>query len=235
MVQTARLDAELRDAGPCSVLWLQPEPASEGLAAVMAAASQLSGMTAAWGFMGDWERSKLLESWAEELSQVSPIAAEFAVGDTRMKAVMLTLPSPVASSPVARRFWNQFGLGMRPHKICGVLMPTEAQNPVMCGFAGLQLVLSAASIQLTGSPAARYARPGSTLRQTLLALEQAFLAEAVHAGGIAVTRLRAELLRPGIALTARRDVIREISAGLTEAEPIDPLLVERSRYLSGDW
>lgn len=224
-MQIARVEAELEAAlssdSSCSVLWLVPEAAeAEDLSMAIAAVTELSATTA-WGFVGARERSNLLGDRAAEISHASRISAGYAIGVTRMKADMLELPFPENNW-----FWVQFGTAMRPHQICGALLPAAAPETGGWRYAGLQLVLSAA---------ARQARPGASYGYTLRALEQAFLAEIVVAGGIAVTRLRAELLRPGIALTSTRNLIDSISAALGGARAIDPLLVERSRLLSGSW
>jgi len=50
-----------------------------------------------------------------------------------------------------------------------------------------------------------------------------------------VTRLRAELVPPGIALTAASPLIDSISAMFTGLRAVEPLLVERSRHISGSW
>jgi len=225
-MQIARVEAELEAAlssdSSCSVVWLVPEAAeAEDLGTAVAAVTELSAMTA-WGFVGAWERSKLFGARAT-ISNASRLSAEYAIGATRMKADMLEL-----SFPENNWFWVQFGTALRPHQICGALLPAAAAAAEAGGwrYAGLQLVLSAA---------ARQARPGASYGYTLRALEQAFLAETVAAGGIAVTRLRAELLRPGIALTSTRNLIDSISAALGDARAIDPLLVERSRLLGGSW
>jgi hypothetical protein len=72
----------------------------------------------------------------------------------------------------------------------------------------------------------------ATLRLTSARIQHA---EVLLAGGVSVTRLRAELLAPGIALTAAKMIIDKISAALISARPIEPILVERSRHLGGDW
>jgi hypothetical protein len=168
-----------------------------------------------------WEGSRLLKSRAADIARSSRLTAEYRVGDTRMKGDMLALlPSE------GDWFWAQFGAEIRPHQICAAFVPPGAPVPAGWTHAGLQLVLTAA---------ARQARPGASHRYILSALEQAFLAEVLVAGGIAVTRLRAELVRPGIALTAPKDVIENISSELTGMQPVDSQLVERSRLLTGDW
>lgn len=224
MRQIARVEAELDEAlspdSSCSVLWLVPEGGAEDLRTTMNVVAELSAMNA-WGFVGAWEQSKLLGAMATEISHASRISAEYAIGNTRMKANMLAL-----SFPEDGCFWVQFGASVRPHQICGALLPSAVREAGGWRYAGLQLALSAA---------ARQARPGASYGYTLRALEQAFLAEVVIAGGIAVTRLRAELLGPGIALTASGNQIDSVSAELGSARAIDPQLVERSRLLSGNW
>lgn len=223
-MQIARVEAELGATlspdSSCSVLWLVPEAGAEDLGIAMTAVTEFSAMNA-WGFVGAWERSKLLGARAAEISRASRISAEYAIGDTRMKASMLAL-----SFPDDMWFWVQFGEAMRPQQIAGALLPGVVPETGGWRYAGLQLVLSAAS---------RQARPGGSYAYTLRALEQAFLAEIVVAGGIAVTRLGAELLAPGIALTSSGNLIDRILGGLGNARAIDPQLVERSRLLSGNW
>jgi hypothetical protein len=213
----AQLDAALSSDNACSVLWLVPEADPRELGRGMAGVTAVAAM-AAWGFVGLWDRSKLLEARAADVSRLSRGSAEYTTDNTRMKAEMLALPFEEGGW-----FWTQFGAKMRPHQICGALIPASAETGGW-RYAGLQLVLSAA---------ARQARPGVSHEYTLLALEQAFLAEVVAAGGVVVTRLRAELLRPGVALTSKRDLIDRVSVGIADAPVIDPLLVERSRLLSG--
>lgn len=224
MVETIRvdaaLDAVLSPDDSCSVIWIVPDEEPQELETTMTAVTEVSAMTA-WGFIGAWERSKLLESRTADISRSSRVSADYAIGGTRMKAYMLAL-----ALPEDNWFWTQFGAEIRPHQICGALLPGDAPDTAGWRYAGFQLVLSAA---------ARQARPGGSHGYTLRALEQAFLAETVAAGGIAVTRLRAELLRPGIALTSTSDLIDRISVALANARGIDPLLAERSRLLSGNW
>jgi hypothetical protein len=216
----ARLDLSLSADNSCSVLWAVPEDDPGELGIVMTAIAKLSAMTT-WGFVGRWERSKLLESNEADIIDLSRLAAHLSIGDTRMNADMLEVPIQESSW-----FWTQFGTKMRPHQICAAVVPSSTSDHAGWKYAGLQLVLGAA---------ARQARPGSSHQYTLRALEQAFIAETLVAGGIAVTRLRAELLRPGIALTSTRDLIDRVSVELTSERAIDPLLVQRSRELSGNW
>jgi hypothetical protein len=83
---------------------------------------------------------------------------------------------------------------------------------------------------------ARQVRPGrATHDYVLRALTQAFLAETVLAGGIAVTRLQAELLRPGLALTGTSKSIDEAAAEFQDFQQADPIKVERSVFLGGNW
>jgi hypothetical protein len=106
-------------------------------------------------------------------------------------------------------------------------MPPGSQFPGGWTYAGLQLVLS---------EAARQVRPGrATHDYVLRALTQAFLAETVLAGGIAVTRLQAELLRPGLALTGTSKSIDEAAAEFQDFQQADPIKVERSVFLGGNW
>lgn len=216
----AQLDPSLLPDSSCSVLWLVPGEDFAALSGPMRAVSEAAGM-AAWGFLGAWEGSKILETKAVDRSELSRLSAQYIVGSTRMTADMFELPTRRSDW-----FWTCFAIGVRPHQICGVLIPPGAQASGGWKYAGLQLVLSAA---------ARQARPGSSHRYTLHALEQAFLAETIAAGGIAVTRLRAELLRPGIALTSTATLIDRVSVAFAGAGAIEPLLVERSKHLSGSW
>jgi hypothetical protein len=176
---------------------------------------------AAWGFVGMWYRSRILESRASDIVQSSLLTAQYIIGDTRMRADMIALRHPENDW-----FWTQFGTKIRPHQICGALVPASAPRSAGWTYAGLQLVLTAA---------ARQARPGASHASVLRALEQAFLAETLVAEGIAVTRLRAELLRPGIALTGSEVVIDRVTAAFADTRAVDPMLVERSRLLSGNW
>jgi hypothetical protein len=223
-MQTVRIEADLNAAfsssdSSCSVIWIVPDSDPRELGRALASVTASTAM-AAWGFVGAWERSKLIESWAAEIAEMSQGSAEYVVGDTRMKADALALP-PTADA----WFWTQFGRKIRPHQICGALVPPSAESRGW-RFAGLQLVLAAASLQ---------ARPGVTHSYTLRSLEQAFLAEVVAVDGIAVTRLRAELLPPGIALTSTSRRVDGIAATFSDAPTVDPLLTERSRLLSGNW
>jgi hypothetical protein len=215
----AELDAPLSPDNSCSVFWLVPDAEGE-LEQAMNAVAETSAM-AAWGFIGAWERSKLREATGADVARSSRMSGQFVLGDTRMHADLLTL-----SSADDDWFWAYFGKAIRPHQIAAALVPSAARWPGGWTFAGLQLVLTAAALQ---------ARPGASHGFVLGALEQAFLGETLAAGGIAVTRLRAELLGPGIALTASGALIDAVSSRLPAAGAIDPLLVERSRSLSGDW
>ncbi len=223
-MRTARietqLDVPLSPDNSCSVLWHVPEADAQELTSAMNAVAGLAEMPA-WGFVGMWEGSRLLESRAADIARSSRLTGQYSVGDTRMKGDILAM-LPVEGD----WFWTQFGAKISPHQICAAFVPFGA--PVLAGWthAGLQLVLTAA---------ARQARPGASHRYLLSALEQAFLAEVLVAGGIAFTRLRAELVGPGIALTAVKDVIEKVSSELAGMQPVDSQLVERSRLLSGDW
>lgn len=216
----AQLEVQLSPDISCSVLWLVPEQDPEELAPAMIAVARNAEM-AAKGFVGLWEQSRLLESRAAEISDSSQLSARYSIGETRAKADMIELALPGSGW-----FWSQFGKKMHPHQICASLVPADAAIPSGWAYAGLQLVLSAAS---------RQARPGASYGYTLKALEQAFLAETLAAGGIAVTRLRAELLPPGIALTSTSALIDKVSTELVGVRAVEPLLVERSRQLSGAW
>jgi hypothetical protein len=220
----ARIEAHLEVAWSadtsCSVLWLVPERDPEELADAMAAIGDSAAEMPASGFVGVWEGSELLAAHAADIARSTELSARFSVGQTRMISDMVALPASADEW-----FWPLFAMKVRPHQICAALVPA---GDVSSGwkFAGLQLVLAAA---------ARQARPGSSHGFTLRALEQAFLAETLTAGGIAVTRLRAELLPPGIALTSTPAVIDRIRAALAGARPVEPLLVDRSRHLGGAW
>jgi hypothetical protein len=203
----------------CSVLWLVPEYDPGELAEAMGAVSEITG-AAGTGFVGRWEGSKKFESIEASIARLSQTNGHFQIGQTRINADMLPVPAQEGW------FWSQFGKNSPRHQICGVLVPLGADVPFAVTYAGVQLVLSGA---------ARQFRPGSSHAFALRALEQAFLAETKAAGGVAVTRLRAELLTPGIALTSRPVVIDAISLALSAALPIEPILVERSRHLTGDW
>lgn len=222
-METARIEAELDIAlssdNSCSVLWLVPESDPQDLASTMTVVTEHADMMV-WGFIGAWERSKFWESRAADIDRLSRGSAECTVGDTRVQAQMLALPVEDQNW-----FWAQFGTGMRPYQICAVLMPVNAQLRGWT-YAALQLVLSAA---------ARQVRPGASYQYVLRFLQQAFLSEVIAAGGIAATRLRAELLQPGIALTSTSELIGSVSAPIADARAIDPLLTERSRLLSGNW
>jgi hypothetical protein len=216
----AELDVALSAENSCSVLWLVPEAGSRELGAVMTAISSLSAMTA-WGFVAMWEHSTLLAERKAEISRASHVQAEYRIGATRIDGAMIEL-----SKVEGNWFWDQFAAKIRPHQICGVLVPSSASDEAGWRYAGLQLVLSAAARQL---------RPGPSHSYTLRSLEQAFLAEAVVAGGIAVTRLRAELLEPGVALTSTKSLADRVSRELPGMRALDSVLVERSRFLSGNW
>ena len=215
----AELDASLAPDNACSVLWLVPEGEGD-LERAMSVAAALPARSA-WGFLGAWERSKLRQSAAADISRSSRMSAQYILGDTQMQADLLAL-DPMRDG----WFWSIFAGRASPHQICAALVPAQARLPTGWTVAGLQLVLTAA---------ARQARPGASHAFVLRALEQAFLAETVVAGGIAATRLRAELLGPGIALTGSGELIDEVASELGDSRAVDPLLVERSRYLSGDW
>ncbi|HEY6313545.1 MAG TPA: hypothetical protein VIY52_22455 [Streptosporangiaceae bacterium] len=216
----AQLEVSLSPDNSCSVLWLVPEQDPGELAEAMIAVTRVAEMTAK-GFVGLWERSRLLESKKADIARTSQLGAQYAIGETRMNADLLALALPDSDW-----FWSQFGKNMRPHQICAALVPPSAFAPSGWTYAGLQLVLSAAALQ---------ARPGASHEYTLRALEQAFLAETLVAGGIAATRLRAELLPPGIALTSTKELIDKVAAEFADRRAIEQLLVERSRYLSGNW
>ena len=87
-------------------------------------------------------------------------------------------------------------------------------------------MLAAASVQV---------RPGPTHRQVLEVLAEAFIAETLTVGGIAITRVCPDLLRPGIAVTAKPAVIDQIATGFADSASADPLRVQRSRYLGERW
>jgi hypothetical protein len=106
-------------------------------------------------------------------------------------------------------------------------MPPGNDPPAGWAYAGLQLVLA---------EAARQVRPGRVTHDyTLRALVQAFLAESLLSDGIAVSCLRAQLTGPVLALTASKEMIDEIEREFQAVADIDSLLLERSRFLGGNW
>jgi hypothetical protein len=215
----ATLDVSLLPDDSCSVLWLVPGEQDELSEAMTLVAGRL-GM-ARWGFLGRWEHTKVLDARSADLAACSRLTGDYRYGETLMKADLLAL-----ATPAQNWFWSQFAARVRPHQICAALVPPGSPMPAAWSYAGLHLVLTAAAVQ---------ARPGGSHSYTLLALEQAFLAEALAIGGVAVTRLRADLLGPGIALTAAPPLIDEISAEFRSRPSVDPLLVSRSVQISGNW
>ena len=223
-MEAARVEAQLAPTvspdSSCSVYWLVPEHLGELDAAISSATSSTG--TEPWGFLGWWENSKDLKPYAADISQADRLAGYYRIGDVGMKASVLAL-----AALRDEWFWQLFAGGIHPHQICGALMPPDVKVPAGWSYAGLQLVLS---------QAARQVRPGRATHQySIEALAQAFLAEVVLAGGIAVTRLQAELLPPGLALTASREVIDEVEAEFQSYSPASPIKVQRSIALGGNW
>lgn len=134
------------------------------------------------GFLGSWDETKNLDAYSGHINASARLPASLSIGDTRLVANALDLGSG------GGWFWPLFGGGTRPHEICAGLVPTDAGLPAGWMHAAPLLVLEQASVQ---------ARPGRVSeRYTLHAHAHAFIAETVRAGGIAVTRLDAELMRP---------------------------------------
>ena len=173
------------------------------------------------GFLGSWDETKNLDAYSGHINASARLPASLSIGDTRLVANALDLGSG------GGWFWPLFGGGTRPHEICAGLVPADAGLPAGWMHAAPLLVLEQASVQ---------ARPGRVSeRYTLHAHAHAFIAETVRAGGIAVTRLDAELMRPGIALTAPTGLIDEIADELRGATQAPPSRVARSVHLSGNW
>ncbi len=86
-----------------------------------------------------------------------------------------------------------------------------------------------------GAAAGVQVRPGPTHGQVLEMLAEAFIAETLAVGGIAITRVCPELLRPGIAVAARPAVIEHIAARFTDAAAADPFQVQQSRHFGERW
>jgi hypothetical protein len=203
----------------CSVLWLLPgegDDLAQPMTAILAASA-----LAARGFLGGWDQSPVWQARTRDVEAVTVVDAEMRVGTVRMTAAMLDL-----KPDNSMWFWREFGGRIRQRQLCAALLPAESTSAAGWAQAGLQLVLAAAATQ---------ARPGPTHRQVLGVLAEAFIADTLAAGGVAVTRVCPELLHPGIAITGRPEVVDSITAGLKDAVPADPLLVERSRYLSRPW
>jgi len=217
----AQLEASVSADTSCSVYWLIPDADAEELHEAMSALTSRTEMTP-WGFLGWWDQTAKLDPHAADISQAERLFGHYSIGDTRMTGSTLALP-PLAGS----WFWQLFAAGMRQNQICAALMPPDSPFPGGWTHAGLQLVLA---------EAARQVRPGlATHYYALRALAQAFLAETVTAGGIAVTRLQAELMRPGIALTGTSEMIDEAAVEFQNFQRADPVQVERSVILSGSW
>jgi hypothetical protein len=202
-----------------SVLWLLPDEGDD-LAQPMTGIQAASAL-AARGFLGAWDQSATWQARTRDIEAVTVLDAEMRVGTVRMTAAMLDLRPDHGVW-----FWREFGGRIRQRQLCAALVPAEATSAAGWAQAGLQLVLAAAAVQ---------ARPGPTHHQVLGVLAEAFIAETLAAGGVAVTRVCPELLRAGIAITGRPEVVDSITAGLEDAVSADPLLVERSRYLSQPW
>jgi hypothetical protein len=223
VMQTSRMTEQLSIVASaessCSVLWLLPDEGDD-LAQPMTAVLEASPL-AARGFLGVWDQSKAWQARTREVEAVTVLDAEMRVGTVRMTAAMLDL-RPDSSA----WFWREFGGRVRQRQLCAALVPAEATSAAGWAQAGLQLVLAAAAVQVGWS---------ATHQQVQRTLAEAFIAETLAVGGIAVTRVCPELLHPGIAVTARAGVGDSITTGLRDAVPADPLLVERSRYLSEPW
>jgi hypothetical protein len=223
-VKTTRIEAQLEASvsadSSCSVYWLIPDATPEELHEAMSALASRTAMTP-WGFLGWWDQTTKLDAHAADIDQAGHLSGHYSIGDTRTTGSILELPLLSNSW-----FW-QLVAELRQNQICAALMPPGSQFPGGWTYAGLQLVLS---------EAARQVRPGrATHDYVLRALTQAFLAETVLAGGIAVTRLQAELLRPGLALTGTSKSIDEAAAEFQDFQQADPIKVERSVFLGGNW
>jgi hypothetical protein len=223
-MEAARIEAQLEPMvlpdTSCSVFWLIPDGDREELTTAMETVTARMHMLP-WGFLGAWDQSTKLASQSEDISQAARLSAHYSVGDTHMTANVIEIPLLKVNW-----FWSTFAAGPRQHQICATLMPPGTDIAAGWAYAGLQLVLA---------EAARQVRPGRTTHgYALRALAQAFLAETLLAGGIAVSRLQSELLPPGIALTATSDLIDQVAADFRGAAQVDPLLLERSRWLSGN-
>lgn len=67
-------------------------------------------------------------------------------------------------------------------------------------------------------------------------LQQAFMAETIIAGGVAITRVVPEILRAGIAFTGRPDDIEQIDRVLSPGSAdADAIAVAHSQQLGGPW
>jgi hypothetical protein len=216
---TEQLSVVASAESSCSVLWLLPDEGYD-LAQPMTGVLAASALVAR-GFLSGWDQSAAWQARTRDVEAVTVLDAEIRLGTVRMTAAMLDL-KPDSSV----WFWREFGGRIRQRQICAALVPAEATSAAGWAQAGLQLVLAAAAVQT---------RPGPTHRQVQRTLVEAFIAETLAAGGAAVTRVCPELLHAGMAITAGAEVIDSVTAGLQDAVPADPLLVERSRFLSEPW
>src|SRR5260221_14235701 len=222
-VQTSRVEEQLGIVASgdhsCSVFWLIPGSPAE-LAEAMATVVEATGLVA-YGFGAWWTGSASWQAMAERISAAAVVDAELRVGAPRLAGAMLELPAAAGGW-----FWVAFGGRIGQRQIAAALMPRHAASAAGWTQAGLQLVLMAA---------ARQARPGATPAQVLAGLVQAFIAETLAAGGIAVTRVCPELLQPSLAISASRAALDQIVPALGHFPAADPLLVQRSRQLSEAW
>jgi hypothetical protein len=217
----AKLEAPVSSDLSCSVYWLESDADQGELGDAMTALAARMNMSS-FGFLGWWDQSRDLRSYTDDIDQATAQSGYYSVGDIRLLASALRLPAVGGEW-----FWRLFDGAMRPNRICGALMPGIPTMPSGWSYAGLQLVLTDAALQVRPSRATFY--------YTLHALFQAFLAEVVSAGGVAVTCLRGEFLGLGMALTGSRSIIDQAAYGFRNFPAIDPIKVKHALEMSGSW
>lgn len=213
-----RLSVEAMGSQACSVLWLIPDQAVElgdAMGKVITSAHQEG-----WVIVGAWERSASLSPDLATLMAREPPEAELRVGPTRLVANAVKVEGSEGGA-----LWREFRMRVRKHEICGILTHAHNQPEAGLRFAAIDLVLAGA---------ARQARPGASHDAVLTCMAQAFVAEALAADAVAVTRLEAEPLAPGLALTGRPGTIDRLAPGLEGAAKLEGLTFERARS-RGSW
>lgn len=107
---------------------------------------------------------------------------------------------------------------------CAALLPGADSVPDSWVYSAIRLVMVAGTHVLSGGV------PGA-----LDGLLQAFLADTLQAGGIAIIVGSLELCGPGVALTGARRHIDQAERALGQTRSAEDLLVRHSLELAGPW
>lgn len=204
----------------CSVLWLIPERPGELAETMRDLARGLSPLGC---------RAVLCRpAAAQPPRMLAGIAGVGVVGEATIDIQGDASICEIADVDVAQSagFWSLFEKSPYGRQLCGALFRGEGVSPGDLEKAAIQLGV------IAGTGSLRRLASAIEVQETLL---DAFIAETVAAGGVAVTRVVPELLRSGIGLTGPDDKIDEVEAQLAHLPRADETATRHSIQLGGPW